>query len=410
MVLVPKTGSAAGFSRPPPRPRAHRVSIAVEGKEIDDWTEYQIDQSLVEPADSFSLTRPFRRDAWDLCPRDARVRVLIDGQPRIAGIVDDRNKRSSAGTMTISGRCYVGRLVQESAPRSAYRGQTLLEVLRALARPFFEDVVLSNAKNRKVLLGKGSKVPRDGQAIALLKGRRTGKAVDPITAMFAKPAKKQNRIDPGRMRWDVISDLLSRAGLAAWSSADGKTLFVGRPDQDQPSTFLFRHSTRGQSNIIDLDYTESNADRYSMITSLGSGPSNKADYGEAACSRAGVVYDYAANHVDGTGRDFKIPKRLILAESGVVDRAEAQRLAARKRDQLDFDRIKATVTCWHHGQDVDGASVRTLFAPDTMAHLIDEDIDMAADFLVYAISLRASASQSETTELQLVPRHTEVLP
>jgi prophage tail gpP-like protein len=391
-----------------PRPREHRVSIAIDGKEIDGWTEYQIDTSLTEPADSFSLTRPFDIDAWRLCRRDAKVRVLIDGSPRATGFVDDRNKKTSAGTLTIGGRDRAGRLVQESAPRSAYGGQTLLDVIKALASPWFQDVILSNAKNRKVMLGKGSKAPADDQAIALLKGK-DGKSVDPITAMFAK-SSGANRIDPGRKRWDVITEVASRAGLAAWASADGKTLFVGRPNQGQSATFLFRHSKRGQSNVIDLDYTESNADRYSMITALGSGASSKADYGEGACSRSGVVYDDPRNTVDGTGRDFQEPKRLILAESGVKDAAEAQRIAQRDKDRRDFERTSLTATCWHHGQAIGGATVRTNFATDTIARVIDEELEgeLDADFLIYAASFKSSRDRGETTDLKMVPRHTEL--
>lgn len=391
-----------------PRAREHEVSISVNGREIGGWLEYSIETSLIEPADSFSLSRPFSFDAWQLCRRDAYVRVLIDGQPRASGFVDTRRKSAAAGTMEITGRDRVGRLVQESAPRSAYGGTTTLAVLEALAAPWFQKVTLSNARNRKVLLGKGSRVPADGEAVALIKGRRsTGKAKDPIAALFAKPSKG-NRIDPGQARMAVITQVASQMGLAVWASADGKELFVGKPNQTQAATFLFRHAARGQSTVVDLDYVESNADRYSMITAVGAGSSGSNDFGETACTKSGTVWDNPENKIDGTGRDFLYPKRLVLSESALRDRAEAERNALRDQQRRDFARTSAIATCWYHGQVVSG-STRTLFALDTMARVIDDEIRMDEDFLIYAASFTASRQSGETTTLHMVPRGTELV-
>ena len=398
--------------------RKHKVSIVVNAREVLDWSEYQIDTNLTEPADSFSMTRPFDVDAWNACRRDARVRVLIDGQPRIDGFIDMRSKRGKDGTMTIAGRDRVGRLVQESAPRAAYGGSSLLAVLEALASPWFDRVVLSGTRNRKVTLGRGSKAPAANEALSLRRGGRSkAKAVDPIKAMFAKPSKSTG-IEPGQSRWQVLEETISREGLCAWSSADGKELIVGKPDQTQPATFLFRHAARGgQSNVNDFDYEESNADRYSMIVALGSGWKNPADYA-AAGSRSAVVYDFDAGtsrgpspfgtfggpgERDGTGLDFQYPKWLIISEHGVRDNDEALRLARREQARRDFKRIHLSVTVDHHSQ---GGS---LFAFDTVARVIDEDLDGDDDYLIYGASFKSSRADGETTTLEMVPRGTEVV-
>jgi prophage tail gpP-like protein len=397
--------------------REHKVTIVVAQRdpiahhELSGFTEYQLDESLIDASNSFSVTRPLDLEAWRLCKRDSVVRVLIDGKTRMLGLIDDRQSGAADGTMTISGRDSVGRLVDESAPRSAYGAKSLQAVIEALADPWYRTVTLSNATNRRVQLGKGAKVAGRNDAIALIKGNRSTKNIDPIKAMFAKPSKSANRINPGQTRWDVIRDLTSKAGITGWATADGKQLFVGTPDHTQPATFMFKHARGGgQSNVIDIDYKESNAERYSMITAVGSGISSAADYGEAASSRAGVVLDNPDNKVDGTGRDFQFPKRLILPEQGVADRAEASRVAAREQARRDFHRTQCTVTTWYHGQLLSPAdSTRTLFAPDTIARCIREDIELDEDFMIYAVSFRASREQGETTELKLVPRGTEVV-
>lgn len=390
-----------------PRPREHSVTISVNGREIGGWLEYQIDTSLIEPADSFQLSRPFSRDAWDLCRRDAYVHIMIDGQPRASGFVDIRRKSSAAGTMEITGRDRIGRMVQESAPRSAYGGTSMMAVLEALAvdKHLFQRVTLTNTKNRKVQLGKGNKAPADGEAIALLRGSQPKKQHDALTAMFAKTSP--NRIDPGQSRFQVLTTIASRAGLAVWATADGKEIFVGKPNQTQPATFLFRHSLRGQSTVKDLEYEENNADRFSMITALGSGTETELGF-PSASSHSGTVWDNPKNKVDGTGKDFLYPKRLVLPEQAMRNHAEAERLARLEQQRRDFARTTARVECWYHGQVVAG-STRTLFATDTMARVIDEEIDLDQDFLIYAASFRASRANGETTELQLVPRGTEVV-
>lgn len=401
---------------------AHKLQVVVNAREVLDWTEYSIDTSLVQPADSFTLTRAFDRDAWETCRRDARIKVLLDGQPRIDGFIDTRTKRAKDGTMTIMGRDRAGRMVDESAPRSVFGGTTLQAVVEALAKPWFERVVLSGARNRKVTTGRGSKAAGADEALSLRRGGRAkAKAVDPIQALFAKPSKA-TRIDAGRSRWDVLEETISRAGLCAWSSADGKELIVGKPDQAQPATFLLRHARAGrQSNVIDLEYEESNEQRYSLIACVGSGTRSSADFG-AAGSRSGVVYDFDAGtragptpfaaftgpaQRDGTGRDFHFPKWLILADESARDNEEAKRLAAREQARRDFKRTHATATVRGHGQDL-GAGVPTLFAIETIARVIDEDIDLDDDFLIYAASFKG-ARNALTTTLEMVPRGTEVV-
>lgn len=399
-----------------PDPRKHRVSIEINGREIPGWLEYQIDTSLVEESDSFTMVRPFSRDAYDLLERDSFVRVLVDGQTRMSGFLGKRRKGAKNATIEISGRDRLGRLIDESAPRSAYGGTTMLAVLNALAQPWFpKGVTLSNARNRRAQLGKGSKAPADDESIAL--GRARGKpkkkisTSGPITALLRATATE--RFDPGMMRMAMIKRIASRAGLAVWSSADGLELFVGQPDQKQEATFLFCHSKRRRSTVKDLTIEDNNEGRYSMITALGGGVSGDRDYGDT--SHAGTVLDNPYNTKgvfsaapDGTGLDFKFPKRLVLAEQSARTAAEAERLARLEQQKRDFSRLVANAQLAYHGQVVQGTS-RTLFALDTVARVIDDDIDFDVDMIIYSANFRASWNGGEETELQLVPRGTDFI-
>jgi len=67
----------------------HTISIVIGKSQIDEWTEYEIESSMVSPADSFTLTRPFDAAAYRLCELDSRVRIRIDGVPVLDGFIDE---------------------------------------------------------------------------------------------------------------------------------------------------------------------------------------------------------------------------------------------------------------------------------------------------------------------------------
>lgn len=389
---MPQTRIRSSDQPPEVKHREHRVSIVVNGREVYDWLDYTIDSSIIEPADSFTMRRAFDWDAWDTCRRDARVRVLIDGTCMLDGFIEDREKSHAAGEMEIAGRDRVGRLVDESALRTRFDGLTLFDTAKQIVSPWFTSITASNARNRKVRRGKGVKAP-------------TGK--EPV---YIPPRPKSGRIEPGQQKWQILERMVSQAGLIAWASADGKELFIGRPNYDQAPQYLVRVTAEGsayQSTAIDLVYKESNANRYAMIIAIGSGASSSADYGENICAREDFVLDNEGDRQYGVGRDFLYPKTLITVENSLRDNAEASRIAGREQIRRDFNRTRATATMQHHGQIYQG-QMMTLFAPDTVARVIDEEIELDEAFYVYACSYTSSREQGEQTRLDMVPQGTEI--
>lgn len=371
--------------------KAHRISISVQDKTIEGWTEYEIGASMVEPADTFSLTRPFSLDAWKLCRKDARVRIAIDGVVRIDGFIDTRSKASVAGTMSIEGRCKVGRLVQTSiATIGGLDGLSLVDAVKKLAGPEFAVVTLSDARNRAVSRGKGGRAQAQGEpAIFNVKGK-----LDEDHA---------GRLDPGEMRWNVIEQLCSSIGLACWSSGDGRELVVGKPNYRQDVQYLLRHSRSRGSNVMDMSLSESTRNRYAMIEAHGTGRGGDDDYGQGVISHAGSAFDGPGD--DGTGVDFTYPKRLVLSQTALQSNAEAGRAAARDMTRRNFERQQVTIQAPLHGQRFRG-DVITLFAPNTLARVIDDDLGLDNVFLIYEVRFKGSAKGGETTDLKLVPRGT----
>jgi len=373
-------------------PAAHTVSIVVDGREVRGWTEYQITSSIVDPVDTFSMTLPWNRAAWDALRCDRPLRVTIDGITMINGFLDEREIPDDDDTISVRGRCRVGRLVQESAPGFAYRGLSAAQLITKLADPWFTKVTLSNARNRKVLRGKGRKAVAGEEPLKI------------------DPRKDGLLSEPGQTRWEIIERLLDQAGLLAWSAGDGTELIVGKPNYDQEVQWRFFRPAPGstrtaEGNVLGLAVMDSTADRYSRVVVVGAGRGTTANYGSAVSSRFAQAKDNPFT-IEGDGKDFSAPKRLVV-QSPVQSIEEAQAIAdrelRRRRSKGETIRVRAPL----HGQLV-GGSFYTVFTPDTLAAVEDERTGRKGVYLVTSCTYTSNRSSGETTAIELVPKGTEL--
>lgn len=384
----------------------HDVSIVVAGREIEEWESYEIEVSMLEAVDHFAVRMPFRRDVWDICQKDLPVQVLIDNTPIVTGRILGRDIPEDSDTIEIVGVDNCGRLVKESAPGISYKGLGIKELVQKLADPWFDFVTLSNARNRDVIRGNGKKARGRRK-------RRRGSVVKhgPVNQSRSdESALKLNsevgtQIQPGMMRWQVIETLCKEAGYLCWSSCDGRELIVGEPDYDQEIQFRFfmpaRDSRRrDESTLIGLGVHESIADRYSRIIVVGSGQGTDSSYGASVASRYGESRDNP-DTVDGEGRDFDAPKRLLL-QLDVKSSAQAEELADREMDRRDSLGNTWTARAPGHGQVIAGIYT-TLFAPDTLAELEDERTGFKGTVLITGCTYKSSRKDGEETILHLVP-------
>lgn len=372
--------------------RTHRVSITLaEGKTIEGWTDYELSCSMVEPADTFTLSRAFTLEAWKLCKPDTRVRISIDGVVQIDGFIDERERDVAAGTIKISGRDKIGRLVQTSIPTvSGFDGLMLDAAVKKLAAPWFTEISFSDTRNRRVRRGKGGKAPAGSEpAIFNVSGKLD--------------EEHAGKVDPGEMCWTMIEQLCSSVSLLCWSAGDGRELIIGKPNYQQAVQYLIRHSRTGPQTIKGMVLTESVQDRYALIEQHGTGTGDDEDYGDNVTSYLGKSLD--GPNADGTGRDFQHPKRLALSQSALEDNREAGRAAQREMNRRSFKRSQLVVQVALHGQRY-SSPLYTLFAPNTLARVVDEELQTDTTWLIYAVKFKGAREAGETTELRLIPRGT----
>ena len=370
----------------------HRVTVLVEGREIDGWTSYEIQSSLVTPADAFRLSRPFDDDAWQLCSPDAEVSVLIDGVAVITGYIDDSDLDPDSDDMTIAGRDKIGRLVQESAPAFEFASLTSLQLIEQLAAPWFRTVAGSNARNRKVVRGKRGKIAASSPVV--LRTKKTTGA----------------RVEPGQTRWAAITKILEQTGNLAISSGDGRELVVFSPrDEQQEPQFRFVRAARrrrAEEGNCTMGHRRSVGDLYSRIDVVGSGVGDANRYGVSVSARSGSALD-SASAEDGTGDRFRRPKRMLLVEA-VRSLQDAEYLARREMARRQMGALVVPVVAPLHGQRIAGGRDVTLFACDTIASVENRLTGLQRNMRVVSCEYTSARSSGESTRMELLPAEQEI--
>lgn len=376
---------------------SHVIKVIVNGAEIGGWSGYHVDCSMITMTDSFELRRPFSAQAWNLLRRDSDITIEIDGTPILRGFVDRRVKDSKAGTMEIHGRDRAGRLVDESAPRIDYSNMTIESAVRELIHPWFTTLTISDARNRQLRRGRG---------------KRVASGAEPkVTIGIRVP--RRGLVHPGQSRAQVIHEIAARANLIAWSSADGREFFIGRPNHTQAPQYLLVHAgerSTTKATVSNLTITEDDGDRFSLILCSGVGGQGSTNYGSNVTDNRGKVFDNPFNKFDGTGRDFIHPKRLHLPERDFESYGDAQRVAQNEQFRRDFKRHSISIQAPLHGQFL-GSGPPTLFAPNTVARVIDEDMEPTLDdtYVVVSCAYSSQHDQGETTTMHMVPTGTEII-
>lgn len=373
------------------------ITAVVEGQQVSGWQSGSIESSMITPADAFVLRMPFSLTAWRTLRIDARITIQIDGITMLDGFIEKRIKQGRAGVLEIHGRDRVGRVCDESAPAINYTGMTILEAARRLLSPWFEpsSVILTNAKNRRLRRGKG---------------KRVAAGTEPVVTINVR-VPRRGAVHPGETRWQILKEILSRAGLIGYSSADGREFIIGKPNQTQAPQYLLRLGAPGSqlpTDVKDMTITEDSGERFSAYICGGTGGQSDTNYGKNVTDNRGVAFDNPFNRIDGTGRDFIHPKRMFLPERAFDSFHDADRVAANEKARRDYKRHVVSVEAHDMGQNLTPDEI-TFFAPDTVARVVDEELELDDTYLVVSCTYNFARDNGDWTTLHMVPTGTEII-
>lgn len=373
------------------------ITAIVNGQQVSGWQSGNIESSMITPADSFVLRMPFSRTTWNTLRIDSRITIRVDDTTMLDGFIEKRVKQGRSGVMEVHGRDRVGRLVDESAPATNYSGMTILEAVRRLASPWFgpSNVILTNAKNRRLRRGNGKRVAAGSEPVVTFNVR----------------VPRRGAAHPGETRWQLIKEILSRAQLIGYSSGDGREFIIGQPNQTQSPQYLFRLGSPGSrlpTDVRDLTITEDSGERFSLYQCAGLGGQGDTNYGKNVIDNRGAAFDNPFNKIDGTGRDFIHPKRMFLPERAFDSYHDADRVAHNEKARRDYKRHLISVEAPDMGQNLTAGEI-TLFAPDTVARVVDEELGLDDTYLVVACSYSFARDNGDWTTLHMVPTGTEII-
>jgi prophage tail gpP-like protein len=371
----------------------HRVTYAI-GNE-GDWRffpeidRYDIACDMLDPSDGVQLVVPWSADVWALTKGDNQLNIWIDEQRVFSGIIDDRerNVSRSGSTVSISARDKAGRLVDESAPLIRFEGLGIVDLAQKLAGSLFQ-VTTSNATNRRLVTGRGGKTTTREPAID-----RTPKAA--------------RKVEPGDSKADVLKHFLELGELIAWATSDGKSLVIGKPNYQQPVQWAFtisKPSSWNTTDVISYARRQSQAERYARIDAIGTLRGSEEDFGEKVRHRGSAKN---GPNADGTGKDFRLPKRLIVHDDrmragGANDRAK------REMAERDAAGNGATLEVWGHGRQPPGGTGMAIFAFDTLADIDDQEIPERGTWFLTAVRYMGGKDEGQTSELKMVPIGTDL--
>ena len=414
----------------------HRVGVVAGGALVPGWQSYSISVDILQPADAFSLSVQFTREAWKLLKTDKQVEVFIDDTRILTGLIGGREKVPGMGTeLQISGRDKTGRLVDESAALFRFGGLYIKELAEVIceigtANALFDRVVLVNTRNRSLLRSKrarkakvsvepivnpivgafragaglfGSTIPEVGSDLSFRVDRPP--VIDP--GIFGGRSSPK-RVQPGQSRWSVLEEFLREARLLAWSTADGRELFIGLPNYEQEAQYLFfegasddpRDRERTNCSIRVIENVE---EMYALYVACGAAKGTGASYGANVTKNVASTRDNP-NTSDGTGINFERPKTLLISDDGIKSQRDAQERVEREALQRQAGHLEVEITTAGHGQIYAGTTP-TIYAVDTICHVIDQDTGINAPFYITAIDFSRDDDGTKST-IRAVPKGT----
>jgi prophage tail gpP-like protein len=362
-------------------------------KEILAWNDYEINSSLFNAADAFTVEitpkpewRKFFYTAGHKC------RVYLDNELQMTGLLDTIQKSSSgdALSLTLSGRDYGGLLVDDTPPMITYYNRSMKQLIETLIvnhGAYITETVTDNAANRFIVSGKSKKV-----------GKKS-----PVYRGITAERDWSTRSKPGEKIWDVINHMAEEIASHVWMSADGK-LVIARPQYKQdPDIYgegLYQITNKAgeltRSNCH-ISWDPSIADRFSHWNVTGQGTPKASAQGKTLSDHYNKARDPSPGFY--TAGINRFHKENNLSIKNIKDNKMMRRMARTRMEKSIIDSYDMKATVFGHRPQPDAP----LYTVDTMINVKLDTWGVNRPHYIIGRVFRNDASNGETTELDLIP-------
>lgn len=443
----------------------HHISVEVNGRAIDTWTDYDLDSDLLTPTDGFRLTfaaggEPARRrELKALLVKGSRVKIFAVHEGarslQLSGVLEEiqtTTTRESGTIFSVEGRDLACFLVDSSCKLGLQQiAATFAATVRNAVQEFGLEVVVDNSANRDLMTGRAVRVPES------LRNRERARVhgVDPSSysrSMQRRAARQGIPLDQATGDYAVatsdavgtstdsarVTRAQARAATARRTASNG--LSPGdverlRVDEARPQAsetvweYLDRHARRlgllmwmtcdGKLVLSAPRYDQPPSARFVLRDeSRDEDPNNvlSATVIENVSESYSVVKAFGRGRSDAslarpaigaTVVDPDLPpdfhKTLIVRDKSIRSSNDAVRLANREMAKHKLKGLVVNVVVPNHGQN------GLLYATDTIATVVNEPAGVDEDMYVVSRTFRRSREHGTTTELRLVKKGAIVL-
>jgi prophage tail gpP-like protein len=374
-----------------------KIRVEIDDARLERLLSFSLSRDMLTPSDQVTLVYPATGRLLQSLQLDAPVRVYFDGIQVFTGRLPDIDH--SGGQVTITVRDGIDRLVETSVPGVGFRLSNQLSVaIKSIVSPWFQTIVFDNATDRRLIAGRGKRARVSGEPV--------------ITASSIRALGRY--ADAGELRWSTLERVLETFRLLAWSSADGQSLIVTRPNYNQTTTHRLIRAE--QSNVISMRRGRSIAGRYKTLELSGTQttpgipppPIFKLP-GQVVKKR---VQGSSRGRVTDTSSDFLADKRLLVNDGSIYPR-DAQATAERifGTQQARADTVQANAPGFGQGRtlyDIDTMASVTLTEPSTQRGREQSAILKAAPYYLTAVEYTSNGDE-QRSQIELLPAGTQLV-
>ena len=374
-----------------------KIRVEIDGARLERRLSFSLSRDMLTESDQLTLTYPATGRMLSTLRLDASVRVYFDGIQMFTGRLPDIDH--SGGRVTITVRDGIDRLLETSVPGVGFRLSNQLSVaIRSITSPWFDSVVFSNATDRRLIAGRGKKARVSAEPF--------------ITASSIRALGRY--VDAGELRWAALSRVLNTFRLLAWSSADGKSLIVSRPNYNQTTTHRLIRAER--SNVISMRRGRSIAGRYQSLelsgTQTAPGIPPPPIFTQPGRKPKKRVQGSSRGRVTDSSGDFLAPKRLLI-NNGSIYPKDAQATAERifGQQQARADTVQTVAPGFGQGRTLynfDTVASVTMTEPATQRGREQTAILRAAPYYMTAIRYDEIDS-NQRSQIELLPVGTQLV-
>jgi prophage tail gpP-like protein len=242
------------------------LELPESGTTITNWESYTFESNYLTPSDGFRFEIGDDITDEDLTALGigAEVTLKVNGVQQASGYIDEveiRNDRFGGTKVSVTGRDKLGYMVDSGVdPRMTFKeGQTLEDVVRALATPFGFTTFFVDGEAVEQRDAKRGK-----------RGTKTTKKGKPLKSFVVHQLKPY----PCEGAFQFMARILQRHGLWAHPDATSNLLFIGTPDFEQRAIYRLqrRRGAAGvENNVLAGSVHRSGQDQPSVVLASGHG-------------------------------------------------------------------------------------------------------------------------------------------